>query len=163
MFVCQPLRREHRTDTFSCGKEELDAWLRRSALHARANNTAATFVWCEEGSTEVVAYYSFTSMTLEREELPRSLARGGMHKMPAVLLARLALDTRHQGRGLGPVLLVDAFERALTGNEVFAVRFFVVDALDEEAYTFYEKHGFRGIPGSMRLYRKMSDIAKTLA
>ncbi|NKZ01783.1 GNAT family N-acetyltransferase [Nocardiopsis alborubida] len=162
MFVCQPLIREHQTDSFSCGKEELDSWLRRSALHARANNTAATFVWCEEGSTEVAAYYSFTSMTLEREELPESLARGSMHRIPAVLLARLALHTRYQGQGLGPVLLVDAFERALAGNQVFAVRFLAVDALDEDAYTFYEKHGFRGIPGSMRLYRKMSDIAKTL-
>ncbi|GAA1010412.1 GNAT family N-acetyltransferase [Nocardiopsis tropica] len=162
MFVCQPLSREHRLDSFTCGKEELDSWLRGSALHARANNTAATFVWCEEESTEVAAYYSFTSMTLERDALPKALARGSMHKVPAVLLARLALHTRHQGQGLGPVLLVDAFERALAGNEIFAVRFLVVDALDEEAHTFYGKHGFRGIPDSMRLYRKMSDIAKTL-
>ncbi|MFW6639213.1 GNAT family N-acetyltransferase [Nocardiopsis algeriensis] len=161
MFVCRPLNQEHRTDSFTCGKEELDSWLRRSALHARANNTAATFVWCEEGSTEVAAYYSFTSMTLEREEL--AMAMASMHKIPAALLARLALHTRYQGQGLGPVLLVDAFERALVGNEVFAVRFFVVDAMDEDAHTFYEKHGFRGIPGSMRLYREMSDIAKTLA
>jgi GNAT superfamily N-acetyltransferase len=163
VFVCQPLSREHELESFSCGKEELDTWLRTSALHARANNTAATFVWCEEGSREVAAYYSFTSMTLEREELPKALARGSMHRVPAVLLARLALATRHQGRGLGPVLLVDSFERALVGNETFAVRFFVVDALDTDAYTFYEKHGFRGIPASMRLYRKMSDIARTMA
>ncbi|GAA1464488.1 GNAT family N-acetyltransferase [Nocardiopsis exhalans] len=163
MFVCHPLSREHELESFSCGKEELDTWLRTSALHARANNTAATFVWCEEGSREVAAYYSFTSTTLAREELPKNLARGSMHTIPAVLLARLALDTRYQGQGLGPVLLVDSFERALAGNEIFAVRFFVVDALDDDAHTFYEKHGFRGIPGSMRLYRKMSDIAKTLA
>ncbi|MBE3000793.1 GNAT family N-acetyltransferase [Nocardiopsis sp. HNM0947] len=163
MFACQSLSREHDLDRFSCGKEELDTWLRRSALHARSNNTAATFVWCEEGRREVAAYYSFTSLTLEREELPKPMARGGMQRVPAVLLARLALDTRYQGQGLGPVLLVDSFERALTGNEVFAVRFFVMDALDEEAHTFYEKHGFRGIPGSMRLYRKMSDIARTMA
>lgn len=61
------------------------------------------------------------------------------------------------------MLPVDSFERALAGNAVFAVRFFEADALDEEAYTFYEKHGFRGVPGSMRLYRKMSDIARTMA
>ncbi|WP_017589244.1 GNAT family N-acetyltransferase [Nocardiopsis ganjiahuensis] len=162
MFVCQPLSREHELESFSCGKEELDTWLRRSALHARANNTAATFVWCEEGSREVAAYYSFTSTSLEKEELPRNLARGSTHTIPAVLLARLALGTRYQGQGLGPVLLVDSFERALAGNEIFAVRFFVVDALDDDARTFYEKHGFRGIPGSMRLYRKMSDIARTM-
>ncbi|WP_028647507.1 GNAT family N-acetyltransferase [Nocardiopsis sp. CNT312] len=162
MFVCQPLNQEHELGSFSSGKGEIDVWLRRSALHSRANNTAATFVWCEEGSREVVAYYSFTSMTLEKEELPKALARGSMHRVPAVLLARLALDSRFQGQGLGPVLLVDTFERALAGNEIFAVRFFVVDALDEDAYTFYGKHGFRGLPGSMRLYRKMSDIARTL-
>lgn len=61
------------------------------------------------------------------------------------------------------MLPVDSFERALAGNAVFAVRFFVADALDGEAYTFYEKHGFRGVPGSMRLYRKMGDIAGTMA
>lgn len=163
MSYPEPLRQEHQLESFSSGKEALDSWLRDSALEAGRAKTATTFVWCAEGSTEVVAYYSFAAMSLVREELPNSLARGNMQVIPAVLLARLALDRRYQGQGLGKTLLIDALERAVIANRAIAVRFLVVDALDQEAHAFYEKNGFRGIDGSRRLYRKMSDIEATLA
>jgi GNAT superfamily N-acetyltransferase len=162
VFTPQALTAAHVLDAFDCGNDELNTWLRTSALRARRSNTASTFVWCEEGRCHVAAYYSFTAMTVAKEELPDRLGRGGLSRVPAVLLARLALDRRYHGQGIGTALLVDAFHTALAGNAVFAVRFFVVDAIDESAFRFYQKHGFQGIPGTMRLFRKMSDIAETV-
>jgi hypothetical protein len=43
-----------------------------------------------------------------------------------------------------------------------AARFLIVDAIDEEAATFYERYGFKRIPGDSRLFRKMSDIVAAL-
>ena len=162
MFSPQALTAAHDLEAFDCGNDELNTWLRASALRARRSNTASTFVWCEEGRREVAAYYSFTAMTVAKDELPGRLGRGGLSRVPAVLLARLALDRRYQGQGIGTALLIDSFHTALAGNAVFAVRFFVVDAIDDDAFRFYEKHGFNGLPGTMRLYRKMADIAETV-
>lgn len=85
--------------------------------------------------------------------------RVGPREIPAVLLARLALERSHHGQGLGDALLAEALERVLTATRMVAARFVVVDAIDEHAAGFYEHHGFRRIPDELRLVQKLRDIA----
>ena len=56
----------------------------------------------------VVAYYSLAAHPLQREELPAAVARGGPRQIPAILLARLALDESLQGQGIGGAVLAEA-------------------------------------------------------
>lgn len=143
---------------FSCGRPELDRWLQEHALAAQARRTARTFVW-HAGDRRVVGYYALAAHLLERDELPLTLGRGGPRQIPAVLLARLALDQTLHGRGLGGALLADALERVLAAAETVAARFVVVDAMDQRAADFYAHHGFRPIPDNRRLVAKLSDVA----
>jgi ribosomal protein S18 acetylase RimI-like enzyme len=79
------------------------------------------------------------------------------------LLARLALQEHLQGRGLGTQLLVDALTRAVAAVTAVGGRFIVVDAIDEPASEFYERHGFRRLPGlDQRLVMKATDAARSL-
>ncbi len=110
----------------------------------------------------MVAYYSLTAHLLQRAELPRALGRGGPRQIPSVLLARLALDRSLHGQGLGGALLAEALERVLAATEIVAARFVVVDAIDEQAAHFYEHHGFRQIPQTLRLVQKVADIGAAL-
>lgn len=160
-FIVARLDEAHDLEGFRSGRPELDDWLARHALDADARRTARTFVW-HRGDRVVVAYYTLTAHLLQPERLPRSMGRGGPHQIPAVLLARLALDHSLPGRGLGGALLADALERVIVATETVAARFVVVDAIDEGAADFYAHHGFRRIPGSLRLVQKVADIAAAL-
>lgn len=160
-FAVEQLSAAHRVDEFASGQPELDRWLAQHALDAAARRTARTFVW-HRGDSNVVAYYSLTAHLLQREDLPRSLGRGGPAQIPAVLLARLALDHSLHGQGLGGALLAEALQRVLVATETVAARFVVVDAIDEDAARFYEHHGFRRIPETLRLVQKVSDIAAAI-
>jgi GNAT superfamily N-acetyltransferase len=100
---------------------------------------------------------------LEREVLPRSLGRGSPDRIPAGLIARLALHQDLHGRGLGGVLLADASSRIVAATDIVAARFAVVDAIDERAANFYTHYGYRPVPGTMRLLRKISDLVHDLA
>ncbi|WP_214111387.1 GNAT family N-acetyltransferase [Acrocarpospora catenulata] len=160
MYDREPLDQEHRLDVFDCGKEVLNDWLKMWALHAQKNRTARTFVWTSAGS--VVAYYSLAGHLLQKDELPARVGRGGPRQIPAIILARLALDSSLHGQGRGARLLVDALSTAVESSHRVAARLVVVDALDDEAVAFYEKFGFIRIPGDMRLIRKMSDIEADL-
>lgn len=162
MYESQPLGDEHHLTAFDCGKVDLNAWLSESALHCQRNNTARTFVWCEPGKPTAVAYYSLAGHVVEKQTLPVKLGRGSPQRCPALLLARLALDTSLHGHGLGGVLLADALQQAAHALEHMAARFVVVDALDEEAAAFYSRFGFKRIPDDMRLYQKTSDILRSL-
>jgi GNAT superfamily N-acetyltransferase len=118
-------------------------------------------VW-HRGDLAVVAYYSLTAHLLQRDQLPRALGRGGPRQIPAVLLARLALDQSLHGHGLGAALLADALERIVAATETVAARFVLVDAIDDTAAAFYAHHGFRQVPETRRLLQKVSDIEAAL-
>lgn len=99
---------------------------------------------------------------IERAAVPRSWARSDIAEIPSVLLGKLALDRSLHGRGFGGALLADAMARAVTAATQVAVRYVVVDAIDDAATGFYRHHGFRDTPSAGRLLRKMTDIAADL-
>ncbi|WP_166997413.1 N-acetyltransferase [Paramicrobacterium fandaimingii] len=114
------------------------------------------------GEGRVVAYYALAAHLVQREAIPHRIGRGGPEEIPAVLLARLALDVHLRGFGLGAVLVADALDRVVTATKVVAARLVVVDALVEPVAQFYEQLGFRRIPGSLRLVQKVADIEAAL-
>jgi GNAT superfamily N-acetyltransferase len=150
-----------RLDALNSGEPSMDTWLSEQASGAETRRVARTFVWTTEDQT-VMAYYSLTGHRIVRDELPKSVGRGSPSEVPAVLLARLALDQSLQGQGLGGVLLADALERIVVATQTVAARIVVVDALHERAATFYENYGFKRIPGTLRLVQKVSDVAAAL-
>ena len=162
-FRSEPLDpARHRLDALDSGEPELDSWLREHAAGAEARRVARTFVWCREGEDLVVGYYSLTGHRLIRDELAKSIGRGSPAEIPAVLLARLAIDAQLQGQRLGGALLADALRRVVAATDLVAARFVVVDALHENAATFYEHHGFRPIPGTLRLVQKIRSVLAAL-
>lgn len=156
-FVSECLTPGHDLECFRCGIPQLDDWLQRSAHHAEAMNTARTFVW-HRGDRMVIAYFTLAAHLIARAKVPKRVGRGSPDVIPAILLARLALDQTLHGQGLGGELLWDALERARTASRLAGARLVVVDAIDEAAASFYEHHGFRRIPDTRRLVQKLSDI-----
>ena len=148
----------HHLDEFHSGKEILDRWLQAHALACQQMDVARTFVLVE--AERVVGYFSLTMGSVQRAEAPPALVRGlPGYPVGMALLARLAVDARYQGKGLGALLLAEALRKAVGAGEAAAARLVVVDALDEAAARFYVHHGFVAVPEHpLRLYRRMRDI-----
>jgi GNAT superfamily N-acetyltransferase len=161
-FVSERFAPLHLLDEFRCGVEALDRWLTDHATHAQSMRTAQTFVW-HRGDRRVAAYFSLAAHLVVRNELPGRLGRGSPGSIPAVMLARLALDVGLHGEGLGGELLWDALTRARAASDIVAARLVVVDAIGAEAAAFYQHHGFAPVPENPnRLVQRMSDIAGAL-
>ncbi|MDR1710396.1 MAG: GNAT family N-acetyltransferase [Propionibacteriaceae bacterium] len=157
----EPLAQSHELETFSCGHPALDNWLRTFARRANQQNTARTYVWAE-GDGTIAAYYSIAPTAIRKEGLPRS-ATGGASLIPAYLLARLALREDLHGQGLGTFLLLNAVETICAAGRIGSGRLIVVDALDETALAFYQAHGFRQLPGTLRAYIPLKTAEQLLA
>jgi GNAT superfamily N-acetyltransferase len=149
----------HVLTDFSSGVIELDRWLQNSARTAAAAGTAATYVLCR--GEQVVGYYAIAMNSVVHADAPTRLRRGVPDPVPVVLLARLALDSREQGRGLGGHLLVDALRRCVRGGREFGARAVIVDAIDERAAEFYRHFGFHDLD-QKRLWRRLRDISTAL-
>lgn len=152
----------HHLDDFSSSNHELDRWLIEFANHASAMNTGRTFVW-HSGDERVVAYFTLAAHRVERTQIAKRIGRGSPMDIPAVLLARLALDQTLHGQGLGGELLWDALTRSVAAAAIAAARLVVVHSIDDNAAGFYEHHGFIASPDDAhQLVQKISDIAASL-
>lgn len=152
----------HDLSTFQSGNADLDGWLRRHALAAQEMDSARTFLLI--GEEQIVGYFSLTMGSVLRTDAPAKLVRGlPAYPVGMVLLARLAVDEREQGKGLGALILADALRKAVAAGEAAAARLIVVDAVDERVARFYERHGFVPTPQQpLRLYRRMKDVRASL-
>jgi predicted N-acetyltransferase YhbS len=152
----------HDVSSFDCGNDQLTSWLIRHALASQRADLARTYLAMEEG--QVIGYVSLTTGSVRRDDSPKRYARGmPAHPIPTILIARLAVDHRHQGRQLGSRLLAETLRLAVTASDAAAARLVVVDAIDGRAADFYRRRGFIEVPKRpLRLYRKISDIRRSL-
>lgn len=141
----EPLGPEHQIAGFDCGKESLNSWLIRHARQAQAAGSAKTFVVADQD--EVVGYYSLAVGQVSALDAPERIRKGmGAYPIPVILLARLAIAQRYQGRGIANGLLRDAMRRALLVSEQAGVRAILTHPLDENAAAFYRRFGFIDSP-----------------
>lgn len=153
------------TSGFSSGEEALDDFFWNFARSAQKAGGPRTYV-AMDGTGDIVGYYSLVSSSVERAEAPERLAAGmGAYPIPTTLLARLAVDEAHQGRGIGGDLLLHALIMASRAAESVGARAIEVDALRESLTTFYGKWGFQPLDPEhhpLRMYLLMKDVRRTL-
>ncbi|RLP07663.1 Predicted acetyltransferase [Propionibacterium australiense] len=83
--------------------------------------------------------------------------------MPAVLLARLGVDERAQGKGLGRHLLSDAIRRIASVGSDIGIEVVVCHAYDEQAAAFYARYGFTAfVTNHLHLFMPMKTVIATV-
>jgi len=160
----EPLGADHALAGFDCGVESLSAWLPKHARAAAASGSARTYVIEDGEQGRVVGYHALCAASISRRDASPRAGKGmPRHPIPAVLLARLAVDESVQGRGLGAFLLRDATVRALAAASELGIRLMLVHALDESARSFYLHHGFEpSRTDPMNLQLLIKDIEASL-
>jgi GNAT superfamily N-acetyltransferase len=161
----RPLARKDIRDGFNCGVASLDTWLVEHAPGADVAGSARTYVILDRKEDRVVGYHALTVASLERAEATGRASKGmPRHPIPAMLLARLAVDESVQGKGVGATLLADAMQRTLLVAEETGIRLLLVHAVDEDARNFYLYYGFEPSPSDpMNLQLLIKDIRATIA
>lgn len=153
----EPLADHHRLEGFDCGEPPLDDWLRRRARANQAGGASRTFVLCE--GDRVIAYYALASGAVTAAASPGRFRRNMPEPIPVAVLGRLAIDRRHQGRGIGRALFRDAALRVLNAAEVLGIRGILVNALSDEARAFWLAVGFEPSPlDPMTLMVTLADV-----
>lgn len=140
----QPLSEHHQLAEFDSGVFLLDDWLRRRARANQASGASRTFVVCDEA--RVVGYYALASGAVRVAAAPGRFRRNMPEPIPVVILARLAIDRAHQGRGLDRALARDGALRVLNAADAIGIRGIIVHAVSEEAAAFYRAVGFEPSP-----------------
>jgi hypothetical protein len=104
-FRLERLGRDHPRKQFSCGQDQVDDWLRTKALQNQEKHLSVTRVLLDE-SAAIAGYYTLATGQVDFGDLPAEISKRLPRRMlPVAILAWLAIATRHQGEGLGQLLL----------------------------------------------------------
>ena len=141
-FIIEKLSKLHDLNRFDCGNEALNLWLRRFAWTNVQNDSARVYVLHRRDNV-VLGYHALTAGSISREETPPRISHGlAAYPIGLAVLARLAIDSGQQGKGLGAALLLDALRRIEQAAELVAIRAVLVQAIGEQARIFYLRFGF---------------------
>lgn len=141
-MLIRPLERSDIREGFSCGEPELDRFLERYAWqNQRRYHLGVTYVAVDDATRRVLGYFTLAAASVSPDGSVAP-APGGYEELPAIRIARLAVDRRMQGIGLGSELLRAACTIALAESERVGCAGLIVDALPE-AIGFYEQFGFK--------------------
>ena len=156
------LTKDHDRNSFDCGVPALNDYLKKYALQNQKRHAARTYVATR--NNRIVGYYSLAYGSVSLEDTPQSVRSGlPRHQVPVILLARLAVDSSEQGRGLGAALLKDAYFRTIQAAEIAGLRAMLVHAKDDSAKRFYKKFGFEASPiDAYHLFLRVPDILLSL-
>jgi GNAT superfamily N-acetyltransferase len=159
----EKLRNDHPVEDFDSGRVELNRYLQRFAWQNQQAGAAQTYVGVV--GAVLVGYYSLAVGHVTLENAPDRLKKGlAKHPIPIMLLARLAVDRRWQGQGIGRALLRDAMQRTVQAADIAGIRAFAVHAKDDQARRFYAHFDFIPSPTDpMHLFVLLKDVRRIIA
>jgi GNAT superfamily N-acetyltransferase len=157
----EKLTQAHDLSQFQCGEPNLDDWLKRRAFRNEETGASRTYVILS--GQQVVGYYTLSAGAAAHAGTPGRIRKNMPKPVPVMVIGRLAIDVRYQGRGIGSALLKDAVLRTAQAAEIAGVRAVLVHAISESARRFYEKKGFTASPvDPMTLMITLADAASAL-
>jgi GNAT superfamily N-acetyltransferase len=157
-LTIERINNSHNIEEFDCEEVSLNEYLQKHALKHTKQGFGKTYVLRDE-EMRVLGYHTIASVSVKSDIIPVSTPR---LEIPAILLARLAVDKHHKEKGLGKLLLFDALKKALEVSEISGGFAVTVDALHQEVKErLYLKFGFEELlDNPLHLFYPMKKIKR---
>jgi ribosomal protein S18 acetylase RimI-like enzyme len=158
------LGEDHVREAFDSGVAPLDEFLRRYARQNDERGISRTCVATRAGGREVLGHVTLRVGHVVCEQLPPTERdRLPRYPVPVLHVARLAVDRRVRGQGLGEDLLLFALRKAVDATEAVGIRGVEVIAKDQAARGFYLRYGFRPlVDDRFHLYISLKTVRRAL-
>jgi GNAT superfamily N-acetyltransferase len=143
----RPLARDDDRTGFSCGQGDIDRFIEHYAGQNQFKlHLAVTYVAVLEA--RIIGFATVAPSSIERATVPNARLRKRLpsYPLPVLRLARLGVDLRAQGLGIGKALLRHVLGLALEQRDRLGCVGVVTDA-KADAVAFYEGLGFAVLEG----------------
>lgn len=157
------LKSSHFRKDFNCGHEILDNYLMKQVNQDIKKKLSVCFVIAEKEDEKnvVKGYYTLSNYGIPREMIPPENEKKfprAYKTIPTTLLGRLARDKDFNGKRAGEFLLLDALHKCHETSMQIASFAVIVDPIDDNAKSFYEKYGFKTLPDSEKMFLPMHTV-----
>jgi ribosomal protein S18 acetylase RimI-like enzyme len=161
----------HDRAAFASGVDAVDNFLKKTANKlARADNLRLYAM--TDAAAALIGFYALNAHAIDYSELPGKYARTrpGHGNIPAAYISMIGVDARHQGRGYGGDLLVDALTRIVQAADAIGIAVVILDVLDDgdpvqvaRRKALYKGYGFQPLPSRpLRLFLPLAAIRQLI-
>jgi len=162
-YLTVPLSTKHNRGPFESGTDLLDRYFKHQAKQDVERKLSACFVYETADRNEIIGYYTLSSASIPQEIIPQEFRKRlpkSYSSIPVILLGRIAIDKRSQGKGVGKMLLIDALKRCHSTSYTLGSFAVVVDPIDGHAVKYYQRFGFVELSSSKKMFLSMKTIQK---
>src|SRR5450759_3477040 len=149
-IVIRRLAEHDEVENFDCGDQPLNNYLQRYAWTKQEKiSIGVSYVAVDEDAPRtVLGYFTLAMASVPRDTFPKKYVRGlPPYDLPLILLARLAVDHRFSGRGLGHALISEALRISMRVSDEVGCRCIITDAYRDRV-SWYSRYGFVPIDGA---------------
>lgn len=139
-LVILPLNETDDLSFFNCKSEELNDFLKTNAWADQNNLVSRTRLCFCNGY--LAGFYSLAADTIEIKCVIDGIESYQYRKYPAIKIARLAIDSRFERRGIGTFLMKIILTQVVSICDNIGCRYLLVDS-KLESTGFYEKFEFK--------------------
>lgn len=150
LSVPRPLNDDDPIEEFDCGRDSMNAWLRRHALRNHEAGISRVTVVTDLDTHSIAGYVCLCAGHIEREYLPKAAQRNRPENVPVILLGQLAVDRRFQECGVARQLLLYALKTCVALSKDIGCFAVLTHPLDDDVRAFYRRFGFEDLPGDPR-------------
>lgn len=152
----EPLTGLHRLDRFKCRSAPIQEFCRHRLCDAHDAYAVRAFVAVHDSDPRIVGYYYLCLGAVSHEEVGPAVEGNFLHveAIPIIYLGMLGVDRRLERQGVGKMLMADCLARATVIARNAGTFALTLDAIDEDAATYYEtKFDFqRFTTGGLRMF-----------
>src|SRR5713226_6032913 len=142
-IVIRRLEEHDEVENFDCGDDALNNYLKRHAwTNQQKSSIGVSYVALDEDAPRtVLGYFTLAMASVPRDMFPKKYVRGlPPYDLPLILLARIAVDRRFAGRGLGHALISEALRISLRVADEVGCRSIITDAYRDRV-SWYARYG----------------------
>lgn len=97
----------------------------------------------------IAGFYTLASGQVDFGDLPTELGRKlPRRSLPVAIVAWLGVDQLYQGQKLGNLLFARALRDCYEASQTFPFVAVILDCVDDQAKSFYERWDFSELPGN---------------
>jgi len=139
----EPISKKQNREAFDCGEPALNEFLQRHARRSHDLGGAKTFLAISDADQKtILGFYSLSPASVEYARTPEVVKRGlARYDVRVFRLARLAVEKKMQGQGLGGKLLLAAGRRCLLAAAEVGGVALLIDAKNERVAGWYASYG----------------------
>lgn len=149
-YVLEQLGKEHHRKGFKSGLESIDRYLKETARGHTEKGVSVTRVLVKQGSVPpkpILGFVTLSQVSVEAKSWDGTKKGLPTSPVPAVLLGRMGVAEKEQGKGISRMLVATACQLALAAIDACGGIGLVVDAANGDLIGFDEKFGFVRVEG----------------